>query len=192
MATGILNGHLHMLRTLVDQAHASVSTALNTSGPAVALLKPQDVAELIREVLRNATKDFGVGFEVKPDPPDRPWIINCDADRLREVFRELTVNARKATAGSGMATHITVTLQPWMHEGAELGVHIAFADNGPGFLPEYREHAFERFYRKFKEGYGLGLFLCNRLIEAHQGIIQVRDQTPGATFDIYLPTNSET
>ncbi len=70
--------------------------------------------------------------------------------------------------------------------------HIVFTDNGIGFDPKYKDRIFEVFqrlheYEEYK-GTGIGLAICKRIVENHNGIITATGQlNKGATFDIYIP-----
>ena len=70
--------------------------------------------------------------------------------------------------------------------------HITYTDNGIGFDPRYNERIFEVFQRlhsqdKFK-GTGMGLAICKRIIENHQGVITASGHLDkGVRFDIYIP-----
>jgi PAS domain S-box-containing protein len=70
--------------------------------------------------------------------------------------------------------------------------HISVADNGVGFDKEHAEKVFEMFKRLHSrsqyEGTGIGLAICKKIVENHEGII-IADSTigKGATFHVYLP-----
>lgn len=71
--------------------------------------------------------------------------------------------------------------------------HISVIDNGIGFDPQYKDRIFEVFQRLHGQhsyqGTGMGLAICKRIIENHQGIIASTGSIDkGAHFDIYLPT----
>jgi signal transduction histidine kinase len=69
---------------------------------------------------------------------------------------------------------------------------ITISDNGIGFDPEYSEKIFELFQRlpgtsKFS-GTGIGLTLCKKIVQNHQGGIKaVGKLNEGSSFEIYLP-----
>ncbi len=70
--------------------------------------------------------------------------------------------------------------------------HISVKDNGIGFDLQYRELIFEVFQRlngqEDFEGTGIGLAICKRIVENHNGVITaVGKLHEGARFDIYLP-----
>lgn len=70
--------------------------------------------------------------------------------------------------------------------------HIIFSDNGIGFDPKYKHRIFEVFqrlhsYEEYK-GTGIGLAICKRIIENHNGSISATGKiNKGARFDIYIP-----
>jgi signal transduction histidine kinase len=70
--------------------------------------------------------------------------------------------------------------------------HISYSDNGIGFEPQYNERIFEVFQRlNSRESYagtGMGLAICKRIVENHNGSITASGELGvGATFDIYIP-----
>lgn len=72
--------------------------------------------------------------------------------------------------------------------------HITFSDNGIGFDPQYKDRIFEVFQRlhTFEEygGTGIGLAICKRIIENHNGVITATGKLgQGAQFDIFIPAN---
>ena len=114
-----------------------------------------------------------------------PWVW-ADADRLYAVVANLMDNAAKYSP-----PHSEVVLD--VHtEGQEAIVSVS--DSGPGIPPEEHIHIFEKFHRldsgdaKETYGYGLGLYLCRRLVEAMNGRIWVESEPGrGATFRFTMP-----
>ena len=71
---------------------------------------------------------------------------------------------------------------------------IEFSDNGLGFEQQYEHKIFELFQRLHGkteyEGTGIGLAICKKIVQSHNGTITAKGQLGvGATFTIYLPEN---
>lgn len=118
---------------------------------------------------------------------DSPTAVIGDSDRLKQVLLNLISNATKYNVENG---RITITANCY----ADV-VQISVADTGPGIEPEDIEHLFERFYRipgsEGAEGSGLGLSVAQKIVEEHNGRIEVDSIVgKGTTFTIILPTDS--
>jgi len=109
-----------------------------------------------------------------------------DSRRIGQVLDNLIDNAFKY---SPTGTEITISAQ---RNGSDLLVSVA--DQGPGIAAEELEHIFERMYRIEKrldsgaDGVGLGLYICQRLVEAHGGMIWAESTLGrGTTIKFTLP-----
>jgi two-component system nitrogen regulation sensor histidine kinase GlnL len=77
----------------------------------------------------------------------------------------------------------TETLSPW--------IKISFSDDGPGIPTELLNRIFEPFFTTKARGMGVGLAICQRIIQTHDGRIEVNNLLPkGTRFNIFLPTTS--
>jgi len=111
-----------------------------------------------------------------------PGIPECEVDPalLRQVFINFILNASDACGEEGVLDISTQWVAP--------SVLIDFKDNGPGLPLEWHERVFEPFFTTKKEGIGVGLAICKRIIDAHKGKIEVvKDPGDGAHFRIHLP-----
>ncbi len=110
--------------------------------------------------------------------------VQADPRRLAQVFDNLISNVVKYAPGS----KVNITLSSQDNQA-----HIAVSDNGPGIPEENLPNIFSRFYRvpnqnRSVRGSGLGLFICRRIINAHEGEITAESNFgEGTTFHIYLP-----
>ncbi len=74
---------------------------------------------------------------------------------------------------------------------------LEISDQGPGISEEHLDHIFERFYRASNQdeparGSGLGLYICEQIVRAHEGSIRVDSMLgEGASFCIELPMEME-
>ena len=111
-------------------------------------------------------------------------LVHADPKRLGQVFENLLNNAAKYAPGSD----VIITI----HQESEQA-YIKFQDQGPGISQRYLPHIFERFFRNPElephiHGSGLGLFICKKIIQAHQGQIDATSTVgQGTTFHIHLP-----
>lgn len=122
-------------------------------------------------------------FRVKTHVPDHLPFILADATLLQQVLLNLLENAIKY-APQGSEIDISA-------EAGEGMVTITVGDRGPGIQDEYKKKIFEKFFRedsKGASGAGLGLAICNGIIEAHGGRIWVEDRPGGgANFKFTVP-----
>ena len=119
---------------------------------------------------------------------DSEWRLVGDSDRLKQVVLNLVSNAVKYNVDNG---RVTITAQTKNNECT-----ISIVDTGKGIEPQDLEHLFERFYRipgsEGREGTGLGLSVAKKIVEEHNGRIEVSSTlNVGTTFTIYLPLTDE-
>jgi two-component system NtrC family sensor kinase len=82
---------------------------------------------------------------------------------------------------------LTPSLPNW--EGNEEGVLIQITDSGSGISDNIKDRIFEPFFttKPGGEGSGLGLDICKKIVEKHQGKIQFESQPGRMTFSVWLP-----
>jgi signal transduction histidine kinase len=69
---------------------------------------------------------------------------------------------------------------------------IRVEDNGYGVPDDLREHMFERFVGRSRQGgTGLGLYIVRRILEAHSGTVRYEPREPGSSFIMALPLLEE-
>jgi two-component system, NtrC family, nitrogen regulation sensor histidine kinase NtrY len=142
-----------------------------------------DLNELVREVFAlyesHATR---IALDLDEDRPR----VEGDAARLRQVIHNLLQNAEQAVADSS-GPRIVVSTRL---EGAV--ARLSVRDNGPGFLPHILARAFEPYVTTKPRGTGLGLAIVKKIVEEHNGRIDIRNQEPsGAEIIIELPAIEE-
>lgn len=134
----------------------------------------------LRSQARYKDTEIGLTFALTPT-------AQADGVRLAQVLNNLFSNAAKYAPAAPIA--ISLTQEGNMYR-------IRFSDKGPGISPEYIPNLFQRFYRvpgQTGTGSGLGLFICQKIIEAHGGTISVESELgKGTTFIIDLPAGATT
>lgn len=109
--------------------------------------------------------------------------ITGDKTKLQEVFLNLLKNAYEAISPDG-----SIFLTATQHDE---DIEILIKDTGCGISEEQLPTVFEPFVTYKKDGNGLGLSICKRIIEAHGGEITVTSsENVGTVFSILLKTNN--
>jgi signal transduction histidine kinase len=146
-----------------------------------------DLAELVKQVvnhLEGRLVHAGCTLEVNADAP---VLGRWDQVRMEEVLITLLDNVIKYAAGSPVRVEVT---------GTSRAARLLVRDSGSGIPPGQEERIFEPFERAASVdrggGWGLGLYVCRRVVEAHGGSIHVeRAPGGGAAFVIELPRGGD-
>ena len=114
-------------------------------------------------------------------------VINGDHYQLCQVVTNLLINALEALGGGGA---IRIWAQAVKTDRNELppAVELRISDDGPGIPNDVKERMFNPFFSTKPQGSGLGLAIVRKIVDAHDGRIDVTT-APGAgtTFTIVLP-----
>jgi len=124
--------------------------------------------------------------------------VHADGEQLRQVFLNLGLNALQAmmSAPANGSPHRLLLLTR-MRRRARRGepaqfVEVRFHDSGPGIPETARKNLFIPFFTTKDKGTGLGLPICQRIIQHHGGSIEVKsDPGHGATFTVLLPRETD-
>lgn len=151
-------------------------------------IRPQKLFlnQLCQNVLLQMNEQFILkSQQVETDIPQDLPCVYADEELVRQVLINLLDNAIKYTPFGGK---IQVSV---LHRTTQK-IQVSVFDNGPGIPEENRDRIFEDHFRlkrdEAKDGYGLGLSLCQRIVRAHYGRIWV-DSTykGGGCFHFTLP-----
>jgi signal transduction histidine kinase len=127
------------------------------------------------------SKPIEIVLNKNPELPE----VEHDSDQIHQVLLNLLLNAIQAIDGSGK---IVVELE--RRDGL---VAIAVSDTGKGIRSEDLPNIFRPFYTTKGNGTGLGLSLARRIVEEHQGRIEVTSSAGrGTKFTVLLPIEKKT
>jgi signal transduction histidine kinase len=169
---------LHMMDALLDITQM-------TAGRLELRRQKLDLVELVRgavSTLEEELSQSGVQVRVHAEGPVQgSW----DLLRLEQVVDNLLSNAVKY--GKGQPVDLTVST-----DGTT--AKLVVRDQGVGVAPEDQERLFERFERvkldRGATGYGVGLWIVRRVVEAHGGSISVESRLDeGSSFIVQLPSH---
>lgn len=121
---------------------------------------------------------------------DRPFPMYCNPGTLQQVFMNLFVNSVQAIGDHGDGQG---DIYIHIHNDGE-AYRVEISDNGPGISDEIKPVVFAPFQTtKPGKGSGLGLYICQTIINDHGGTIEIDNtRTKGAGFIIRLPKDNQT
>jgi signal transduction histidine kinase len=146
--------------------------------------KPIDLNAVIKESLALVAHDSRVRqVEVAVELSSNPCVVNGDAVLLQQVLVNLVINAVDAMAETPPARR-RVTISSKV-EAAE--VEVSVRDTGPGLPADIIDELFTAFVTTKAHGVGIGLTIARRIVDAHGGTIDARNDTEGgAIFTVTL------
>jgi signal transduction histidine kinase len=145
-------------------------------------LHTHDLVKIIREVAANfESRKPGINLDALPEACK----LNLDVERIRIVLKNILDNAFKYSLIDSQPIRIVLI------EKDDI-VRVEIKDDGSGIPEEHLPYLFEPFYRVDKSrskktgGYGLGLSLCKKIMEAHGGKIEIGNNADrGLTVKLY-------
>ncbi|MDI6710254.1 MAG: ATP-binding protein [Thermoanaerobacterales bacterium] len=171
------------LNQQIDRQNSIVNELLDFGRPSKGAMEPQSVNTLIEKVLRFTApflRQRKVEVELSLDP-DQP-AINGDAEKLKQVFVNVILNAVQAMPDGGRLRIETSHSREW--------VKAVFEDTGQGVPPDVLPHIFEPYVttREQEGGHGLGLAISHQIIGVHGGRMKAESEVgKGTRIFIYLP-----
>ena len=166
----------HLIEVLLDVSRMSLE-AIHLERRTTDLL---ELARVVSRRMEDRARKAGCSVQVEGDAPLEG---NWDPLRLEQVVGSLLSNAVKY--GAGKPVRVAVAGGP---EKARLSVF----DQGEGIAPDVLPRIFDRYGRassvRHYGGFGLGLYVSRRIVEAHGGTLTVESEPGrGATFTVELP-----
>ena len=172
-------------------ANAIVQEVLEFVRPIRLQVEHTGIAEALHAAVSLADTKAARGLtEVHVDVPAGLPEIQADNHQLTQLFTNLLINACEAMEGKGQVVITAVTmLQDDGGEGRE-AVRIEVQDSGPGMTPDVAEHVFDPFFTTKAQGSGLGLAIVRKIVDAHDGQIDLRTAPgSGTLIRVTLPVS---
>jgi signal transduction histidine kinase len=144
--------------------------------------EPVDIAQGLTNtlvVMRSRAKDKAVSLNL--DIPNGLRLVQGFAGELNQIWANLIGNAIDAVGENGRVD-VSVSVE-------RDGVAVRVADNGPGIPTEIRDRIFDPFFttKPVGQGSGLGLDIVRRLVQRHNGRIELDSKTGRTEFRVILP-----
>jgi signal transduction histidine kinase len=172
-------------------ANAIVQEVLDFVRPIRLQVEPIAIADAVRSAIALAENkarrgEVEVGAIVAPD-----LTIDGDQHQLTQLFTNLLINAYEAMESRG---RVEVTAARTRLEDGGDGreaVRIEITDDGPGMAPEVADKVFDPFFTTKAQGSGLGLAIVRKIVDAHDGKLDLRTaQGQGTTIRVTLPVSA--
>lgn len=142
--------------------------------------EPVDVNRLIKDILAAVN---GPGCQLNFSPGLEVPVLQLKREPIKQVLLNLILNARQAIEGQGTIDISTA------YDGKQVIVELV--DTGGGMSVAQLENIFQPFKSSKKNGLGVGLFQCKRIVEDHHGVIHIESQEGrGTTVMITFPVQS--
>ena len=169
-----------------------------------------DLADLIHNVvMEHSSGAREKSLRLLTDIEREPVFVDCDPNRMVQLFSNLLENAIQFSAkGGSIAVHLrSIREYPRMPHSARVRLRqkgassgyalVGISDSGPGIADNHKETVFHTFHqmqhgrKSHGESLGLGLAISRAVVEAHSGTIWIEDNPQGgAMFFVLLPKSA--
>ncbi|MDP4105153.1 MAG: MASE3 domain-containing protein [Bacillota bacterium] len=177
---------IELMLTEVDRIEMITDEFMSVARPHAHLFKSEDIVEILQFVVKFMQPQAllkGVDIQLKSSET-LPTLV-CEKNQLKQVFINLIKNAIEAMPKGG---NIYIELKKKSHGFVE----IIFRDEGIGIPEDVVEKLGQPFFTLKDGGNGLGLMMCKKIIDAHNGLMEIKSKIgAGTTFIVSLPYENE-
>ena len=169
-------------------ANAIVVEVLEFVRPIRLQMDRTSLARVVEEAIPLAERKAARGgTRIEVDVPADLPAIHGDHHQLCQVVTNLLINALEALGGQG-CVRISARMQEREQYEQPPAVTLAIADDGPGIPADITDRVFNPFFTTKPQGSGLGLAIVRKIVDAHDGRIDVATGAGrGTTFTVSLP-----
>ncbi len=174
----VLEGEAQRCRRIVD-------SLLGFSRRSEGVISRTDLNGLIRESLSLVENDLTLkGIKLETDCAGNGIFVCVDSNQIQQVLLNLAANAADAMPDGG---HLCIATRLLLDESS---VEIRVTDDGCGMEEDVLNRVFDPFFttKEQGKGTGLGLAICQRIVEEHEGRIEIQSRLGrGTTVLVRLP-----
>jgi two-component system sensor histidine kinase AtoS len=191
-----------LLNDIINEAkiaNAIVLEVLDFVRPIRLQVEHTSIAQVLHDAVAMAERKVARGeVAVTINVGEKLPLIRGDQHQLCQLFGNLLINALEALAGRGtISIAAREVLQetdsagtPGAHEPIQTLV-VEVTDDGPGVQPDILDRIFNPFFTTKPQGSGLGLAIVRKIVDAHDGHIDVQTAAgSGTRFRVTLPVSS--
>ncbi|USK76323.1 PAS domain-containing sensor histidine kinase [Peribacillus frigoritolerans] len=179
---GEFSTYFHVITSEIKRIETIITEFLVLAKPQALKIFKQDVHTILRETLELlAAQALLENIQFETNFEEDECKVLCEANQLKQVFINIIKNALEVMPDGG-SVHIKTS------QFSEKYVCISITDKGMGISTEMLKKLGEPFYTTKDRGTGLGLMVSYKIIEEHNGYIEVESEVgKGTSFHIYLP-----
>jgi PAS domain S-box-containing protein len=176
--------HLDVIQTEIQRLDRVVQTLVDFSRPVELKPHDQDLRRIVNAVLMLASVELETrDVQVLNEVPAHPVIVKVDADLMKQALLNVVLNGAQAMVTGG-------TLRVRLVEDSRWAL-LSVSDEGEGIPDEIRSKIFNLYFTTKKEGSGIGLAMTYRIIQLHNGQVDVESHIgQGTTFTLKIPVAS--
>jgi two-component system nitrogen regulation sensor histidine kinase GlnL len=162
-----INGVLESFRDFASlgRLNPSETDVWSIAVQAVSLIRPQSLEKSV---------------EIALQPPKNGLLVQADAMKLEQVLLNVLLNGLEAMPDGGR-----LTVRGKREDGA---ASIEVTDTGPGIPDDLQRRIFDPYFTTKSTGSGMGLAICEKIMEQHGGRVHFATGPRGTTFTLALPT----
>lgn len=179
--------YIDVVLSEIERVEVITNEFMTVAKPQAVKVRPNDLNILVEQVTtllqpQATMNNVQIRTEFKSGIP----LITCEGNQLKQVFINILKNAIEAMPMGG-----EVLIQIDIPDDHQDQVSICFIDQGCGIPKERISYLGEPFYSIKEGGIGLGLMICYKIVETHQGKIVIESEVDkGTTVDVILPIYS--
>ncbi|HUW22638.1 MAG TPA: PAS domain S-box protein [bacterium] len=185
----LLDKHLDNIEKKVLESGQIINNLLNYSRIKIPSYEKIQIYDILNECITFTKRRFhkqNVSI-VKKFKSRKKKLIEADPLQIREIFNNILTNAYQSVSNKKGKIEISA------RDDGKGSIEISFKDNGMGIGKEDLERVFEPFFTRKSKGTGLGLTICNELVNLHSGRIDIKSKKgKGTSITVSLPIERET
>lgn len=174
--------HVDVIQNEIRRLDRVVETLVDFSRPVELDLAVHDLCSIVNSVLTLAEPDLEQrSVHVEKILPNVPVYVRVDADLIQQALLNVLLNGAQAMADGG---ELRVELRQSGHDAS-----LRIRDHGCGIPREILGRIFNLYFTTKREGTGIGLAMTYRILQLHNGSVQVESEVDvGTQFTLRLPT----
>ncbi|MGG0730962.1 PAS domain S-box protein [Bacillus paramycoides] len=178
--------YIDIVSSEIERIDSITNEFMTLAKPEALEIKTNDLNVLMKQVVMLLEPQAIMNcIQIKTEFTSDTSFILCECNQLKQAFINILKNAIEATSMGGEIL-IQIEYVPDQNH-----VNIRFVDNGCGIEQERIPYLGEPFYSIKENGIGLGLMICYKIIEKHQGKILIESEVgKGTTVNINLPIST--